>query len=339
MDRKICVIGMGMFGFVLARHLALKYPGDKILVYDREKNVIKNLIEERKHPVHFSNYRIPENVIPTVDLEKVIKLSQIVVLSTPTQKVRYAARDIAKYLNRYSIVLNVSKGLEIETGERVSQILKEEIHTNYIYAVLSGGTIAGEMIRGDPLAAEIACKNEKVAGELQQIFSTQNFRVYRNDDVTGVEIAGALKNPLAIASGIAWGLGYGASTISALVSRGSLEIKRLALKLGAREKTFNFGGQAAMGDIMTSCFGNTRNKKFGELIVACNSVEKALSTMSKQKKLVEGYFTSKAIYHLAKTLKVEMPIQNQVFQILHRRKKPNSALQELMNRTLKSLED
>jgi len=326
-----------MFGVVLARHLALKYPENQILAYDRQERVIQSLLEERKHPVHFPDYFIPENVIPSNDLEKVISSSHIVVLSVPTQMIRSAVRDLRKYLRKNILFLNVAKGLEIGTGKRASQILKEEIHTNYIYAVLSGGTIAGEMIRGDPLAAEVACENEKIAKELQEIFSTKKFRIYRNDDVTGVEIAGALKNPLAIAAGIAHGLGFASGTISALVSRGSLEIKRLALRLGGKEKTFSFGGQAAMGDIMTSCFGNARNRKFGEIIVREKSVEKALNIMKKEEKLVEGYFTSKAIYQLARDCAVEMPIQDQVFQILYRGKKPEMALDELMSRTLKSL--
>jgi len=191
-----------MFGFVLARHLALKYPQRKILVYDRDKKIIESLIEKRKHPLHFKDYSIPENVIPTQDLEKVTELSEIIVIAVPTQRIRSFAKE-----------------------------------------------------KGDPLAAEIACEEQKIAKKLQEIFSSQKFRVYRNDDVIGVEIAGALKNPLAIASGMADALGYASSTKGALLSRGSLEIKRLALKLGAKEKTFNFGGQAAMGDIMTSCFG------------------------------------------------------------------------------------
>jgi len=337
MIEQICVLGMGMFGFVLARHLALKYPKSKIIAYDKNEKVIRSLIEGKKHPLHFPKYCLPESVLPTGDLEKAISLSQIIILSIPTQKIRDAARDFGKYLNKNALLVNVAKGLEIKTGKRVSQILEEELHTPFLYATLSGGTIAGEMIRGDPLAAEIACRNEKISKWLQKVFSTKNFRVYRNDDITGVEIAGALKNPLAIASGIACGLAFGASTIGALISRGSLEIKKLALTLGAKEKTFSFGGQAAMGDIMTSCFGNTRNKKFGELIVSEGSVEKALDIMEKEGKLVEGYFTSRAIYGFAKEHGIEMPIQQQVFQILYKRKNPESAIQELMTRTLKSL--
>jgi len=328
---------MGMFGFVLARHLALKYPQRKILVYDRDKKIIESLIEKRKHPLHFKDYSIPENVIPTQDLEKVTELSEIIVIAVPTQRIRSFAKELTNYLKKNVVILNVAKGIEIGTGRRISEILKEEIQKPYHYAVLSGGTIAGEMLKGDPLAAEIACEEQKIAKKLQEIFSSQKFRVYRNDDVIGVEIAGALKNPLAIASGMADALGYASSTKGALLSRGSLEIKRLALKLGAKEKTFNFGGQAAMGDIMTSCFGNTRNKKFGELIVKEGSVEKALKLMKREGKLVEGYFTSKAIHYLAASLHVEMPVQEQIFQILYNGKKPESALKDLMKRSLKPI--
>ena len=337
MDQQICVVGMGMFGFVLSRYLALKYPEKKILVYDKQKNVIESLLEARKHPVHFQAYSIPKNIIPTNDLERAMGVSDIVVLCVPTQMMRNAARDFGVYVEKDAVLLNVAKGLEVGSGKRVSQILREELHTDYCYAVLSGGTIAEEMIREDPLAAEIACTCERVAKQLQEIFATPQLRVYRNEDVTGVEIAGALKNPLSIASGIAHGLGFGSSTISALVSRGSLEIKRLALSLGAKEKTFDFGGQAGMGDIMTSCFGNTRNRRFGELVVKENSVEEALCTMRKEEKLVEGYFTSRALHRCALNSGIEMPIQDQVVQILYKGKEPKAALEELMSRTLKSL--
>ncbi|MBE0478817.1 NAD(P)H-dependent glycerol-3-phosphate dehydrogenase, partial [Candidatus Aerophobetes bacterium] len=316
MSEPISVLGMGMFGFVLSRHLALKYPGKKILVYDKEEKIIKSLLEEKNHPLHFQEYAIPDNITPTNDLEKVVTLSQIIVIAIPTQKMRDAAKDLEKYVKKNTLLLNVAKGLEINTGKRVSQILKEEIHKSYFYAVLSGGTIAGEMIKGHPVAAEIACTHATRAKKLQEFFSTKKFRLYGNDDVVGVEVAGALKNPLSIASGMAYGLGFGSSTVSALVSRGSLEIKKLALMLGGKEKTFGFGGQSAMGDIMTSCFGPTRNREFGQLIVSEGSVKKALQAMQKKGKLVEGYFTSRAIYEFAREKNIEMPIQQQVFQIL-----------------------
>ena len=152
-------------------------------------------------------------------------------------------------------------------------------------------------------------------------------------------MAGALKNPLSIASGIAQGLGFGFSTTSALVSRGSLEIKRMALSLGAQEKTYSLGGQAAMGDIMTSCFGPTRNRQFGELIAKENSVTKALEVMKREGKLVEGYFTSKAVNHLALKAGVEMPVQQQVFQILYQGRRPREALENLMLRKLKPISE
>jgi len=337
MFKRISIMGVGMFGFVLARYLAQKYPQNKIMVYDSNQSLIEYLRKRRSHPIHFSEFRLPSNVYPNRDLGQVLAESEILLLAVPTQAVRQAVRELNSYLTHPLIIVNVAKGLEIDSGKRISEVIREEISGEHLYAVLSGGTIAGEMIKGNPVAMEIACEDEALARQLQVIFSSNRLRVYRNEDVTGVELAGALKNPLAIASGIAQGLGFGFSTVSALVSRGSLEIKRMALSLGAQEKTYSLGGQAAMGDIMTSCFGRTRNREFGELIVRENSVMRALEIMSKQGKLVEGYFTSRAVNHLAVKTGIEMPVQQQVFQILYRERKPEEVLEELMLRELKPI--
>lgn len=337
MERRTGFVGVGMFGFVLARHLALKYPQDKFFAYDANTEVLENLKRERRHPIHFRDYLLPENVFPTDDLEMLARSCRIIILSLPAQRIRSAAEKLAEYIKDKTVLVNVAKGLEIGTGKRISEIVREKIDKSYTYAVISGGTIAGEMIRGFPLSAEVACEDEDTASLIQNLFSTERFRVYRNDDVTGVELAGALKNPLSIATGIARGFGFGSSTVGALVSRGAFEIKKLALCLGAKEKTFAFGGQAAMGDIMTSCFGDTRNRRFGELIIKEGSVNKALDIMKKEGKLVEGYYTSFATSQLSEKYGVEMPIQREVYQILHKGKDPRLSMVQLMTRTLKSV--
>jgi len=339
MSKRISVMGAGMFGFVLTRYLARKYPENKIMLYDSNQSLLEYLREKRSHPLHFPEFPLPSNVCPSKDLRQILAMSEIILLAVPTQAVRPAAKKINSYLTHPLVIVNVAKGLEMNSGKRISEIIQEEINGEYVYAVLSGGTIAGEMIKGSPVAMEVACQNEEISRELQVIFSSNKLRVYRNEDIIGVELAGALKNPLSIASGIAQGLGFGFSTTSALVSRGSLEIKRMALSLGAQEKTYSLGDQAAMGDIMTSCFGPTRNRQFGELIAKENSVTKALEAMKREGKLVEGYSTSKAVNHVALKLGVEMPVQQQVFQILYQRRKPREALENLMLRELKPISE
>jgi len=195
--------------------------------------------------------------------------------------------------------------------------------------------IAQELAKEDPLSAEIASADSEITLCLQNIMSSGILRIYRNDDVMGVEYAGALKNPLSISAGIARGLGYGDSTMGALISRGGLEIERLAIKLGAKKQTFALGGLAGIGDMITSCLGGTRNSRFGELIGRGSSVGKALKIFKERHQLVEGYYTVKSITYLASKAGVKMPIQAQVFQILYEGKSPAEALEELMSRKLK----
>ena len=337
MEQKLGVMGLGMFGFVLTRHLAIKFPHDTILAYDQSRAVVDSLKQTGHHPVHFQDHDLPQNVHVISQLKDFLPQCHIVILALPVQVIRDAIHGARDLLKAGSIVINVAKGLEIGSGKSISEILRDELLPGYVYSALSGGMIAGEILRGDPCSGEIACVNDSICHRLQELLSTTRFRLYRTDDVRGVEIAGALKNPLSIAAGIAHGLGFGASTVSALVSRGALEIRRLALSSGAQKKTFDLGGQAALGDIMTSCFGNTRNRHFGELIAQEESVEKALAIMQRSSKLVEGYYTARAIHEMANKHNTEMPIQEQVFQILYRGRSPEAALTKLMARELKSM--
>lgn len=337
MDKQLGVMGLGMFGFVLAGHLAAKFPHATILAYDQSEGIVQSLQQTRHHPIHFQTQALADNVQVCGSLSDFLPRCHIIVLAIPVQVMRQAVRRARDFLRTGTVVVNVAKGLEIGSGKTISQVLAEELPPAYVYSVLSGGMIAGEILRGDPCSGEIACSDETISHELQELLSTTRFRLYRTDDVTGVEIAGALKNPLSIAAGIAHGLGFGTSTISALVSRGTLEIKRLALSFGAQRKTFDLGGQAALGDIMTSCFGGTRNRYFGELIAKEESVEKALAIMRESSKLVEGYYTARAVHEMAGRYKIDMPIQEQIFQILYRGRSPEIALAKLLARELKSM--
>lgn len=332
-DIGISVTGTGMFGFVLARHFALKYPEKEILIYDKNDKVRESLIKEKKHPIHFRGYTLPDNV-RVEDLKKVVEKADILVMVVPTQKVREAVKEIKPYLKKDTIVLNVAKGLEIGTGKRISEIIKEEIGEDCKYATLSGGTIAKEVIEENPICTEIASNNKEIISYLQKIISTNKFRVYGNIDLIGVEYAGALKNIISMGAGITEGLGFGYSSVAALVSRGIKEIENLVEKFGADKKTFGPGGQAGLGDFMTSCFGDTRNREFGKL-VAKMGVENALKVMKEQSKLVEGYYTVEAAKVLADKVKIEMPVTEQIYQILYKEKDPKKAVIELMTRDLK----
>lgn len=334
MDKKIAVVGAGL-GFVLARYLAKKYPENEIGLYDKDKKLINHLERKREHPLHFKGYTLPKNVRISGDSREIIRDSDILIIAVPTQHIREMARETREYIKKDAILLNVAKGIEIGTGKRISEILREELKDNFKYAVLSGGMIAQDLVKEDPLSAEIASADSEITLCLQDIMSSEILRIYRNNDVVGVEYAGALKNPLSIGAGIAKGLGYGNSTTGALISRGGLRIERLAIKLGAKKQTFALGGLAGIGDMITSCLGRTRNSRFGELIGRGTSVGEALKIFKEKHQLVEGYYTVKSIRRLADKAGVEMPIQEKVFQILYEGKSPRQALKELMSRELK----
>jgi glycerol-3-phosphate dehydrogenase (NAD(P)+) len=339
---KVVVYGSGAFGFALAKHLGDKYRLDssvEILLFDKDTDLISHIKTARTHPIHYPDVPLPRKVDPSSD-GRCVEDADLIILVVPSQALRDVSRDVSRYIRPDATVLNATKGLELDTCKRPSQVIGEELSKAGFkgrIATFSGGTIASEMIMGAALGAEVACPDPETARWLQEFMANDRLRIYANTDIIGVEFAGALKNVISIGAGISDGLHNPWGTKTLLISRASAEVKRLALKLGAQPHTFSAESQAWCNDLWMSCMGNTRNRYFGELIGGGLSVEEALKVMSHERKLVEGYYTTRSAYQLVREQDVDAPIIKAVYGVLYLGKDPREAMRGLMSRSLKFL--
>lgn len=321
--KKISVIGAGTWGTTIANLLATK--GFKIKIWAKEKDVVESINKNNINKIYLPNIRLSKNIEAFDDINTAISNSDILINAVPVQFIRDVFKQIKKY-NNISIVLNLSKGIEIKTLKTPSEILKEFFDAD-IY-VLSGPNFATEIAQQKPAATTIAGKDYKTRKFLQDLFYTQYFRVYENDDLVGCEIAGAIKNVIAIAAGICDAMSFGNNTKAALITRGLNEIRNLGKAKGAKDITFL--GLAGIGDLVLTCNSNiSRNYTAGYNIVKYGNIKQNIH-------IAEGIYTAKAIYKLSKKLKVEMPISNQIYLVIYKDKKPDQALRDLMTRKLKS---
>lgn len=240
-------------------------------------------------------------------------------MAVPGQFIRGSIKQIVPFIENDLIILNVSKALEGETNKCLSTVVSEEMkecNFKHYFAALSGGMIAEEVTKNCPIAADIACEDLEVAKLLKSLFKSKTFRIEVTTDVLGVELAGALKNVVAIGAGFFDGLDMDTSSKAAYVSSISREMRELAIALGGQKETFEIGGHAWAGDLLTTCFGKSRNRYFGELIGKGNTVEKALEILESEKKRSEGYITARSFYLIAKEKKLETPLLERVYKVL-----------------------
>jgi glycerol-3-phosphate dehydrogenase (NAD(P)+) len=296
------------------------------------------MIRARENTTFLPGVPIPESIAITNDRAEAVRNADLIVLATPSRVVRETAQalmqEAATHLEAADAIVIGSKGLEPVTQLRMSQVLEQvlspNIHPNVV--VLTGPSHAEEVARRIPTAVVAASARGAVAEVVQEVFSTEWFRVYTNDDVVGVEIAAALKNVVAIAAGICDGLGFGDSTKGALLTRGLVEIARLGEALGARASTF--AGLAGMGDLIATAMSrHSRNRRLGEAIGKGMKLEEALAAT---KMVVEGVGTAHAAVDLARAHQVELPIAEQVRAILYENKSATMAIRELLTRDLKA---
>ena len=324
---KISVIGSGAWGSTLAAYLYKN--GNDVALWEFNPKQL-SFIKTRRHPMFFPFVKIDRRILLTGDLETAVRSADIILICVPSQSVRSTVRAMSGFTNPGQIFLIASKGIEIETGKRLSEVIKEEIAASKT-AALSGPSFAKEVALGLPTTI-VAAGEKKHTMLIQKEFSSKYLRIYTNTDITGVEIGGAVKNVIAIACGIAHGLGLGDNAAASIITRGLAEITRLGVKLGAEKSTFS--GLSGLGDIlMTSFSANSRNRNFGELI------GKGINTNQAIKKIgmvVEGVPTTKAVINLSKKTKVEMPITDEIYKILFRNKNPEAAIIPLMTRDMKS---
>ncbi|MCM8785870.1 MAG: NAD(P)-dependent glycerol-3-phosphate dehydrogenase [Candidatus Omnitrophica bacterium] len=326
MDKKIGIIGSGGWGIALSIIFnKLKY---KIYLWEPLKENYEILIKKRENINYFKGVKIPKEVGISNSLEEVVENSKILIIVVRSSFFRKTIEDLKNiYKDQYVII--GTKGLEYQTSKRMSEILTEYIKTEN-FAILSGPTIAKEIVKGYPTAAVIASKNLSVAESLQKIISCENFRIYTSTDIIGAEIGGSFKNIVAIGAGIIDGLKLGINTKSSYITRGLNEMIKIGTFLGGEEKTFR--GLSGIGDLITTSFSKySRNRSFGEGIVKIGK-EKYLK---KAKMVIEGIPTTKAFYELSRKFKIELPITEAIYRIIYENSDVKEEIKKLMIRELK----
>lgn len=323
----IAVIGAGSWGTTLASLLSKK--GFDVVIWAKEQEIASSINNSKENPVYLPNIRLPESLISTTDIFEAVKIARFIVNVVPTQYIRAVFSPLKGRLNDEIIIVSASKGIEKSTLKTPSMILSELFDKN-IY-VLSGPSFAIEVAHEKPTAVTISGKERKERLLLQEIFSTSYFRVYEHDDPVGSEIGGAIKNVIAIASGICDALELGNNARAALITRGLHEMMRLGKKMGAKEITFS--GLSGLGDLFLTCTSNlSRNYSVGYRLGKGETIEEISKTM---RAIAEGVETSLSAMQLSQALGVEMPITEQVYQVIYEGKSPINAAFDLMNRALK----
>lgn len=323
------IMGAGSWGTALA--LLLHKNGHKVTVWSISEEEVEMLLKEREHKSKLPGVEIPEDMEFTSDLEAAATGRDFIVMAVPSPFTRSTAKKMCPYIKEGQIIVDVAKGIEESTLMTLSQQIEQEIPQADV-AVLSGPSHAEEVGRGLPTTVVIGAKSKKTAEYLQGMFMSEVFRVYISPDILGMELGGSLKNVIALAAGIADGLGYGDNTKAALITRGIAEIARLGVKMGGRLESFT--GLTGIGDLIVTCASvHSRNRKAGYLIGQGRSVQEA---MDEVKMVVEGVYSAKAAAKLAEKYQVAMPIVEEVNQVLFEGKPPAEAVDDLMLRESRS---
>ena len=320
----IGMIGAGTWGTALAQLLATN--GHQVMMWSHNPKAIEDLKLNRVHK-KIPDVELHENIFFTSELKDSVVEKDFIVIAVPSIHVRKVVSLVSPYVKENQIIVNVSKGIEEATLLTISEQIEEEV-PQAVVAVLSGPSHAEEVIRGFPTTCVVASKNEDILKGIQDAFMSDVFRVYRNTDIIGVEIGGALKNVIALAAGISDGLGYGDNAKAALITRGIAEISRLGVRMGGKLETF--GGLTGIGDLIVTCSSlHSRNRKAGFLIGQGKNLQEAVDEVGM---VVEGVNSAKAALELAKKYNESMPIVEEVNAILFNFKDAKQAVNDLMTR-------
>lgn len=323
---KVTVLGAGGWGMALA--IAAFNNGNDVTIWSPFTEEIGMLLEKRENEKLLKGIKLPEGINLTSDIS-CVNGSHITIIATPSTAVRSVANQLAKQDN-FGIVVNVAKGLEKGTLNRLSVVISEEIPDANV-VVLSGPSHAEEVARNIPTSVVTASKSLKAAEKVQEIMSGETLRIYTSTDIIGVELGGALKNVIAIAAGFCDGLELGDNTKAALITRGLAEMASLGVKLGAFEYTFS--GLTGVGDLIVTCMSkHSRNNRFGFKVGSGMSIKSALEEVG----TVEGYYATEMAYNLSNKIGVEMPIISECYAILYEDKNVREALNNLMARPKRS---
>ena len=300
-------------------------------LWSRSAAVVSSINDRRTNSRYLSTVSIPAGVTGTGDLDVALHEASTVLLATPSHAARETLIAMSPLLDEAAIIVSVAKGIEIESGKRISEIVKEVLGNARPFVALSGPSFAREVVDGYPTAIVAASKDNAAARTVQNDFSFENLRIYTNADVVGTEIGGSVKNVMAIAAGMAAGLGFGSNSVAALITRGLAEITRLARREGAQMETLM--GLAGLGDLVLTCTGSlSRNRFVGEELGKGRTLDAIIAEMTE---VAEGINTARAVKKLADRAGLEMPITNEVNAVLYDGKSARDAVAELMSRPLR----
>ncbi|MGQ9617729.1 MAG: NAD(P)H-dependent glycerol-3-phosphate dehydrogenase [Candidatus Aminicenantia bacterium] len=323
---RIAIIGGGAWGTAFSIYLAtLKHL---VSIWVREKELVEEMKKRRENTYFLPGIKIPENVMIHNEIESALKGDEIVFFAVPSKFARYVLKEMERYKKDIPVLISLTKGIDPESLKRVSEMAEEAIGVKKI-GVLSGPSFAKEVAEGKPTSCVVASKDLNISQMVQNSFSSHTLRLYRSSDIIGVELAGALKNVIAIAGGIVVGLGLGMNALASLITRGIVEIAKLGVRMGAEERTFY--GLAGIGDLILTCTGElSRNRRYGIELARTKPNKISLGGQ-----IAEGATTAKSVYILSRKLNIEMPITEEVYKIIYEGKDPLISIKDLMGRALK----
>ena len=327
----IAVIGAGGWGTALS--VVAARAGAGVMLWSRSAEVVEEINRARTNGAYLAGREIPPSVRATRDTQEALRGAEVVILAAPSHATRAVLEGLRPFARPEMIFVSATKGVEVETGERISEIVADVLGEVAAarFVCLSGPSFAQEVAAGEPTAVVAASTDEALARRVQSALSTPNFRVYTNPDVTGTELGGASKNVMALAAGMLSGLGLGSNSQAALVTRGLAEMTRLALAEGARLETLM--GLAGLGDLVLTCTGSlSRNRRVGQELGRGRALEEVLGGM---REVAEGVRTTRALMLLARRRGVELPITEEVNAVLYENKGARAAVESLMSRPLK----
>lgn len=322
---KVSILGAGSWGTAIA--ILLANNGHQVTLWSILEKEVEMLCNHREHIDKLPGVKLPDNIHVTSDLELACMNQDVIVCAVASPYVRSTAKLVAPYIKEGQIVVNVAKGIEDTTLETLSEILEDELKSADI-AVLSGPSHAEEVSHGIPTTVVVGTKTKETAHIIQDIFMNDSFRVYISPDIIGIELGGSIKNVIALAAGVADGLGFGDNTKAALMTRGIAEIGRLGIAMGGKIETFS--GLSGVGDLIVTCTSkHSRNRNAGYLIGKGYTMQEA---MDEVKQVVEGVYSAKAAFALSKKYNVSMPIVEQINLVLFENKSAKEAVEDLLTR-------
>jgi glycerol-3-phosphate dehydrogenase (NAD(P)+) len=328
---KFSIVGAGTFGTAMA--MIASRCGNEVLLWAHDAGVAEGIAKTGRNPSYLAGLPLDGNIRATHSIEEAARFSDTIFMIVPSHYYREVLSKLKPHLTSAVNVLSGTKGIETETLHRMSEITAGVLGRQLrAFAVLSGPTFALEVARGDPTAAVVASSDSDFSQQMQRALSSNTFRLYHAGDVVGVELAGSLKNVIAIAAGVVEGLGLGFNTNAALITRGLHEISKLGIALGGRPETF--AGLAGMGDLVLTCTGSlSRNRTVG---VALGQGKKLHDILDDSRFVAEGVKTAKAARSLAERHGIDMPITTEMYRVLYEGEAPPAAIQRLMSRSLKA---